>query len=110
MNTFFDYDGTFVFDELEQLVGVVSTVDVGEFEEESQVSAYPNPIASDGLTVKASDQYSEWQVFNTLGVCTAQGAWTGPQQWFETHDWPKGVCVLILTGPTARTAIPLLKR
>lgn len=110
MNTFFDYDGTFAFDELEQLVGVVSTVDVGEFEEESQVSAYPNPIASDGLTIKASDQYSEWQVFNTLGVCTAQGAWTGPQQWFETHDWPKGVCVLILTGPTARTAIPLLKR
>ena len=110
VNVFFDYNGTYVFDELEALVSVTLTVDVAQFEHNPTATAYPNPIASDGLTVTASNAYSEWQVFNALGMCTAQGRWTGTQQWLDTHDWPMGALVLVLTGPTAHTAIPLLKR
>ena len=110
MNAFFDYNGTYVFDELEVLVSVTTSVDVAQFEQAPTAAAYPNPIASDGLTVTASNAYSEWQVFNALGVCTAQGRCSGTQQWLETNDWPTGALVLVLTGPTAHTAIPLLKR
>ena len=110
MNSFFDYNGTYVFDELEALVSVTTTVDVAQFWQASTATAYPNPIASDGLTVSASNAFSEWQVFNALGMCTARGRWNGSQQWFDTRDWPTGALVLVLTGPTAHTAIPLLKR
>jgi len=110
MNVFFDYNGTYVFDELEALVSVTSTVDVAQDEHNPTVTAFPNPIASDGLTVTASNAYTEWQVFNALGMCTAQGRWTGTQQWLDTYDWPAGALVLVLTGPTVHTAIPLLKR
>ena len=110
MNAFFDYNGTYVFDEIETLVSVTTTVDVAQFEQSQTATAYPNPIASDGLTVKASNAYSEWQVFNALGVCTARGRWNGTHQWLDTQDWPTGALVLVLTGPTAHTAIPLLKR
>ena len=68
MNAFFDYNGTYVFDELEVLVSVTTTVDVAQYEQAPTAAAYPNPIASDGLTVTASNAYSEWQVFNAL-VC-----------------------------------------
>ena len=110
VNVFFDYNGTYVFDELETLVSVTSTVDVAHVENGLSATAYPNPIALDGLTVMASNAYTEWQVFNALGMCTAQGRWNGSQQWLDTQGWPTGALVLVLTGPTAHTAIPLLKR
>lgn len=110
LNIFFDYNGTFAFDELKEFVSVTSAVDIELSEAGGAISAYPNPIISGGLTVNASGQFTEWQVFNALGMCTAQGTWNGPQQRLETSSWPRGAFVLMLTGPAEHAAIPLLKR
>ena len=106
MNAFFDYNGSYVFDEIETLVSVTTTVDVAQFE---QTDCPFNPSLRMGSR-SGVNAYSEWQVFNALGVCTARGRWNGTQQWLDTNDWPTGALVLVLTGPTAHTAIPLLKR
>ncbi len=109
MNAFFDYDGTYVFEELNTLVSVTQTSGVSSVAAAS-VKAFPNPVADGTLWVEASDRYDRWQVFSGAGRLLNEGPWTGANMQLPADAWPSGPLMVVLTGEAGRAVLPVVKR
>jgi hypothetical protein len=109
MNAFFDYDGTYVFEELNTLVSVTQTSVVSSVAAAS-VKAFPNPVADGTLWVEASDRYDRWQVFSGAGRLLNEGPWTGANMQLPADAWPSGPLMVVLTGEAGRAVLPVVKR
>ena len=79
MNTFFDYDGTYAFDELVTLVSVNSTSGIADVA--PRLRAFPNPAADGPIRVEAADHFDRWQVLSSTGALLDEGLWQG-------RPWP----------------------
>ena len=108
MNTFFDYDGTYAFDELVTLVSVNSTSGIADVA--PRLLAFPNPAADGPIRVEAADHFDRWQVFSSTGALVDEGLWQGASMALPAGTWPAGPLVIILTGEGGRAALPVVKR
>lgn len=109
MNTFFDYDGTYVFEELSTLVSITQTSGVSSAAAAS-VKAFPNPVDDGALWVEASDRYDRWQVFSSAGRLLDEGPWMGASMPLPADAWPSGPIMVVLTGEAGRAVLPVVKR
>lgn len=109
MNAFFDYDGTYVFEELSTLVSITQTSGVSSAAAAS-VKAFPNPVDDGALWVEASDRYDRWQVFSSAGRLLDQGPWMGASMPLPADAWPSGPIMVVLTGEAGRAVLPVVKR
>jgi hypothetical protein len=108
MNTFFDYDGTYAFDEVITLVSVSSTSGIADVAPRLRV--FPNPAADGPIWVEAADHFDSWHVFSSTGSLLDEGPWQGSTMALPANDWPAGPLVIILTGEAGRATLPLVKR
>ena len=110
MNTFFDYDGTFVFDELEALASVTIIVNMAEPGSASIVEAYPNPIHEGSMWIEASNRFNRWQIISSTGALLDEGQWSGQRMQLPADTWPAGPLWVVLTGDADRAVLPVVKR
>jgi hypothetical protein len=108
MNTFFDYDGTYAFDELVTLVSVSSTSGIADLA--PRLRAFPNPVEQGPIRLEAADHFDRWQVFSSTGSLLDEGRWQGAFMALPAGTWPAGPLVIILTGEGGRAALPVVKR
>ncbi len=108
MNTFFDYDGTYAFDELVTLVSVSSTSGVADVA--PRLRAFPNPAGDGPIRAEAADHFDRWQVFSSTGALLDEGLWQGASMALPAGAWPAGPLVIVLTGEGGRAALPVVKR
>lgn len=109
LNVFFDYDGSFAFEELSEVVSVNQSVNIAEGHVGQITSVFPNPLTTNTLTVNADERYTEWHLYNALGAIIDQGVWAGTQQRLNASNWPSGALVLVVSGPEIRTVHAVLR-
>lgn len=95
-NVFFDYDGSFGFDELTELVDVNQSVDVMPFDGNTALTAFPNPVGEE-LNVVGVAVGEAYEVLDSRGRTVASGRFTGESQLFDASAWPSGI-LLFSTG------------
>jgi beta-glucanase (GH16 family) len=69
---------------------------------QANIKLYPNPVQS-VLQIDSTEAYNSYRLYNTLGQLVRQGLLT--EQRIDLEDLPKGVYVLQLNAPNAKTVI-----
>ena len=101
VSIFFDYDGSFGFDELSEVVDANQSVDVGQLSGDAAWTAFPNPVGAN-LNVAGVAAGEAYAVLDSRGRMVASGRFTAESQLLDASGWPEGI-LLFTVGEGANS-------
>ena len=108
VSTFFDYDGSFGFDELSEVVDVNQSVDVGQLAGNAAWTAFPNPVGAN-LNVAGVAAGKAYEVLDSRGRMVTSGRFKAESQQLDASDWPEGILLFIVGEGANSQMLRLIK-
>ena len=108
VSTFFDYDGSFGFDELSEVVDVNQSVDVGQLAGNAAWTAFPNPVGAN-LNVAGVAAGKAYEVLDSRGRMVTSGRFKAESQQLDASNWPEGILLFIVGEGANSQMLRLIK-